>query len=156
MTTGEEGARASAAGLGAGVTWLILAPRGLPCQTTWGLPAERPRLERGVRKTLAPNLFFPSPRPPRFPNTKHRPAPRWELTSSLVVWLELMRYVWKPRSPTMDQTEKKHTTASSTVTESRTATGEELSPCPGLRWLEAWTGHHRHSLRPLRLSSLPW
>lgn len=35
--------------------------------------------------------------------------------SSLVVWLELMRYVWKPSSPTMDQTEKKHTTASSTL-----------------------------------------
>jgi hypothetical protein len=29
--------------------------------------------------------------------------------------LELIKYVWKPERPTMDQTEKKHTTASSTV-----------------------------------------
>lgn len=39
------------------------------------------------------------------------------LTSSLVVWLELIRYVWKPERPTIDQTEKKHTTTSSTVTQ---------------------------------------
>lgn len=50
-----------------------------------------------------------------------------ELTSSLVVWLELIKYVWKPERPTMDQTEKKHTTASSTVGESRTPTGERDS-----------------------------
>ena len=31
------------------------------------------------------------------------PTPQ-ELTSSFVVWLELIRYVWKPESPTMDQT----------------------------------------------------
>lgn len=37
------------------------------------------------------------------------------LTSSLVVWLELIRYVWKPDRPTIDQTEKKHTTTSNTV-----------------------------------------
>jgi len=35
--------------------------------------------------------------------------------SSFVVWLELIRYVWKPERPTIDQTEKKHTTASSTL-----------------------------------------
>ena len=46
--------------------------------------------------------------------TRPRPTLQ-ELTSSFVVWLELIRYVWKPESPTMDQTEKKQTTASSTV-----------------------------------------
>lgn len=48
-----------------------------------------------------------------------------ELTSSFVVWLELIKYVWKPERPTMDQTEKKHTTASSTVSESRRPTERE-------------------------------
>lgn len=36
----------------------------------------------------------------------------FSLTSSFVVWLEVTRYVWKPASPMMDQTEKKHTIAS--------------------------------------------
>lgn len=45
-----------------------------------------------------------------------------ELTSSFVVWLELIRYVWKPERPMMDQTEKKHITASSTVGKSRRPT----------------------------------
>lgn len=39
-----------------------------------------------------------------------------------MVWLELIRYVWKPERPMMDQTEKKHITASSTVGESRRST----------------------------------
>lgn len=56
----------------------------------------------------------PSPLSCRTQRNPPRPALPG-LTSSFVVWLELMRYVWKPRSPTMDQTEKKHTTASSTV-----------------------------------------
>lgn len=43
----------------------------------------------------------------------------YELTSSFVVWLELIKYVWKPERPTMDHTEKKHTTASNTVIESQ-------------------------------------
>lgn len=43
----------------------------------------------------------------------------YKLTSSFVVWLELIKYVWKPERPTMDHTEKKHTTASSTVIRSQ-------------------------------------
>lgn len=30
--------------------------------------------------------------------------------------MELIRYVWKPERPTIDHTEKKHTTTSNTVT----------------------------------------
>lgn len=56
----------------------------------------------------------------------------------------------------MDQTEKKHTTASSTVSESRMGTGAGALECPGLRWPEAWTGRLRHPLGLERLSSLPW
>lgn len=37
------------------------------------------------------------------------------LTSSLVVWLREIRYVWKPVSPTTDQSVKKHTSTSTTV-----------------------------------------
>ena len=70
-------------------------------------------------KALAPELLSPVPTPPTPPpldaDTHTHPPDRWELTSSFVVWLELIRYVWKPERPTIDQTEKKHTTASSTV-----------------------------------------
>lgn len=37
------------------------------------------------------------------------------LTSSLVVWLREIRYVWNPVSPTTDQSVKKHTSTSTTV-----------------------------------------
>lgn len=37
------------------------------------------------------------------------------LTSSLVVWLREIRYVWKPVSPTTDHSVKKHTNTSTTV-----------------------------------------
>lgn len=72
-----------------------------------------------MQGTSAPNLVCPFS--PWLPAIKeHTQAPRHqELTSSFVVWLELIRYVWNPESPTMDQTEKKHTTASSTVTGSQ-------------------------------------
>ena len=40
----------------------------------------------------------------------------WGLTSSLVVWLEVTRYVWNPASPSIDHTEKKHITASIILT----------------------------------------
>ena len=36
------------------------------------------------------------------------------LMSSFVVWFELMRYVWNPASPRIDQTEKKQITSSTT------------------------------------------
>lgn len=37
------------------------------------------------------------------------------LTSSFVVRLEAIKYVWKPESPRMDQMEKKQITSSTTV-----------------------------------------
>lgn len=37
------------------------------------------------------------------------------LTSSLVVWLLLVKYVWKPARPKILQTEKKHTTPTITL-----------------------------------------
>lgn len=76
-----------------------------------GLAPKGSRPEGGARKTR----LLVSP-PARCRTQRNPPRPALPgLTSSFVVWLELMRYVWKPRSPTMDQTEKKHTTASSTV-----------------------------------------
>lgn len=39
------------------------------------------------------------------------------LTSSFVVWLREIRYVWKPVSPTTDHSVKKHTSTSTTVEE---------------------------------------
>lgn len=77
----------------------------------------------GCRGKGDPDLSFPLP-PPRLTMQIPKCYGR-ELTSSLVVWLELIKYVWKPERPTMDQTEKKHTTASSTVGESRTPTEGE-------------------------------
>lgn len=37
------------------------------------------------------------------------------LTSSFVVWFEVVRYVWKPASPKTLQTLKKHTTPTITL-----------------------------------------
>lgn len=86
--------------------------------------------ETGCVGDMAANLLCPFS--PRLLNIKeHTQAPyHQELTSSFVVWLELIRYVWKPESPTIDQTEKKHTTASSTVTWSQ---GSELGGREKLR-----------------------
>lgn len=68
-----------------------------------------------------------------------------ELTSSFVVWLELIKYVWKPERPTMDQTEKKHTTASSTVGESRIPTeGERDSRGSQTAWVAGGEGLKPH------------
>lgn len=113
-----------------------------------------PRLEQGVRKSLAPNpsLLFPSTAEP--PGTPQAPCCQ-ELTSSFVVWLELIRYVWKPESPTIDQTEKKHTTASSTVTWSQGGQqgGRESSVSPrsweGMRFGQATPTGSPSSLRQL-------
>lgn len=37
------------------------------------------------------------------------------LTSSLVVWLLVVKYVWKPARPRILHTEKKHITATTTL-----------------------------------------
>lgn len=98
--------------------------------STHTLGSQRLTSGMGCAEGLGPQALLSPSASGHGPHTHHLGLP--ELTSSFVVWLELIRYVWKPERPTIDQTEKKHTTASSTVAWSQGAERGrwgELSGC---------------------------